>query len=274
MGMKHYLLGLTGYPLGHSKSPLLHAAALRDTGLEGDYRLFPIEPETGSANGLETLMRRMRDGEIHGLNVTIPHKQAVMAYLDALSPDAQAIGAVNTIVYQQGRLIGHNTDAEGFRIDCRRSLGLAPGRALVLGAGGSARAVVHALKLDGWEIGISARQRSQASSLPVDQLLSFPVTKTQLAVFSPSLIVNTTPLGMLPRTDSSPWPDEIPFPMGCGVYDLVYNPEWTVFLRKAQKDDVKTAGGLGMLIEQAALAFEIWTGRSPSRQAMKNALAE
>lgn len=271
--MERYLLGLTGYPLGHSKSPLLHAAALKDTGLKGAYDLFPVAPGAGGKDGLEYLLQRVRSGEIHGLNVTIPHKQAVIPFLDALSPDAQAIGAVNTVVLQDGRLIGHNTDAEGFRLDCRRSLGLSPGRALVLGAGGSARAVVHALKLDGWEIGISARRRSQAAGLPGDRLLSFPVTGQQLSGFTPSLIVNTTPLGMAPHTQSSPWPADTPFPAGCGVYDLVYNPEWTVFLRDARNAGAKTAGGLGMLIEQAALAFEIWTGRSPSRQAMNHSLA-
>src|SRR6266508_433141 len=146
-------LGLIGYPLGHSLSPKLHTAALRSCDLEGDYSLFPIPPADKQV--LKDLLNRVRSDEIHGLNVTIPHKQSVIAYLDELTSTAKSIGAVNTIYLRQNKLIGDNTDASGFLSDLKRFLTaetLPPSgmirhgdmNALVLGAGGSARAVVYA----------------------------------------------------------------------------------------------------------------------------------
>lgn len=115
----HFHLGLIGYPLGHSLSPKIHAAALRSCGLAGDYSLFPVHPD--DAQGLRDLLARVRSGELQGLNVTIPHKQNVIPYLDELTSTAESIGAVNTIYLQENKLIGHNTDAPGFLADLKRA---------------------------------------------------------------------------------------------------------------------------------------------------------
>ena len=153
-----FQLGLIGYPLGHSLSPKIHTAALRACGLEGDYSLFPIAPD--DKQGLKDLLNRVRAKEIHGLNVTIPHKQNVIPLLDELTPTAKAVGAVNTIYLREDKLIGDNTDAPGFLSDLKKFLAESPSpflgeglgvrgkSALVLGAGGSARAVVHDLAND------------------------------------------------------------------------------------------------------------------------------
>lgn len=268
-------LGLVGYPLGHSFSPVLHEAALSQLGLEGAYRLHPVAPPPEGRAALEALIERLRAKDIQGLNVTIPHKQNVIPYTDRLEPAARAIGAVNTLALEDGALVGYNTDAEGFREDLRRSFALEPSRALVLGAGGSARAVVYALARDGWQTAVSARRRAQAEGLqrisPI-QTLSFPLKAQEVQDWAPALIVNTTPLGMAPDTDESPWPADLPFPRGSHVYDLVYNPAETAFMQQARRFGTLTSGGTGMLIEQAALAIRIWTGRDPSRKAMAAAL--
>jgi shikimate dehydrogenase len=269
-------LGLIGYPLGHSLSPVIQAAALQSYRLEGDYSLFPIHPD--DKPGLKDLLDRVRKGEIQGLNVTIPHKKNVIEFLDELTPTAEAIGAVNTIYPQGQKLIGENTDAPGFLSDLKRFLTTEIGshgalKALVLGAGGSARAVVYALIRDGWEVTIAARRMEQAQQL----VQSFTTYKSLLTsgtlsenlrfpVSTLSLIVNTTPVGMTPNVDQSPWAENLPFPTGAAIYDLVYNPRETRLVRDARAQGRPAITGLGMLIEQAALAFEIWTGHRPARE--------
>ena len=271
-------LGLVGYPLGHSLSPKIHAAALASCGLQGDYSLFPIPPEDWQ--GLHGLLARVRTGDLHGLNVTIPHKQNVIEFMDELTPTAQAIGAVNTIHLRNGQLIGGNTDAPGFLSDLKRLLAKARSQieshksAFVLGAGGSARAVVYALLDDGWNVTIAARRIEQAEQLahslqkPKLQVVDF----SSLTLYPSSLIVNTTPLGMTPNIDASPLPAELPLPADAFVYDLVYNPLETKLVRTARAQGLNAATGLGMLIEQAALAFETWTGCNPPREALLKAV--
>lgn len=272
-------LGLTGYPLGHSLSPRLHAAALAATGFAGNYELFPVSPEEPHA--LADLLKRLRAGELHGLNVTIPHKQAVIPLLDDLTSAARAIGAVNTIYFRDGQLIGENTDAPGFLADLQQLVGTRlpePTRhALVLGAGGSARAVVYALLNHGWQVTIAARHLEQAQVLCAGfqsssfgpRVSNIEYTGSSIFPLLPglALLVNTTPLGMSPNTGSSPWPVDLAFPRA-DVYDLVYNPRETLFVRQAREAGLRARTGLGMLVEQAALAFECWTGRSPSREKM------
>jgi shikimate dehydrogenase len=272
-------LGLTGYPLGHSLSPKLHAAALQAVGLAGEYNVYPVAPE--DPQGLADLLGRVRSGALHGLNVTIPHKQAVIPLLDELTTTARAIGAVNTIYFRDGRLMGDNTDAPGFLADLKKFIGTireAPlQNALVLGAGGSARAVVYALAKDGWTVSVAARRVEQAQDIITG--LDLPDSESRVSsigyqastlsslLSSLSLIVNTTPLGMSPKIDVSPWPDALPLPQA-DVYDLVYNPRETLFVRQARAAGLRAQTGLGMLVEQAALAFEIWTGRVPPRDVM------
>lgn len=270
-----FKLGLIGYPLGHSLSPKIHAAALQACGLEGTYSLFPIPPEDKQA--LQDLLARVRAGGIHGLNVTIPHKQNVIEFMDELTPTAQAIGAVNTVYMRGGKLIGDNTDAPGFLSDLKRAIGNRESgigkAAIVLGAGGSARAVVYALLNDDWSVTIAARRLEQAKQL-ADSFANYELRITtfdlQLSTFS--LIVNTTPLGMTPNIDQSPLPEKLPLPANAFVYDLVYNPRETKLVRDARVQGLPATTGLGMLIEQAALSFDLWTGHKPPREVLCQAV--
>ncbi len=270
-------LGLIGYPLLHTLSPKLHAAAFRESGLQGEYRLYEVQP--GDVSGLSALARQIREGEITGLNVTIPHKQAIVPLLDKLSPSAAGMGAVNTLVLKQGKLVGDNTDAPGFLTDLSEKVrkGFSRRRAIVLGAGGAARAVVYALLKDGWTIILAVRKEDfEQGSLLIS---SFGVSKGQpfhgpvmldakgLAPYveAVDLVVNATPVGMFPYAEVTPWPDKLALPSGAVVYDLVYNPHETVLLQQARKGGNRALSGIGMLVEQAALSFEIWTGYRPSR---------
>jgi shikimate dehydrogenase len=278
-GHPSYLrLGLTGWPLGHSLSPRLQTAALAAAGLQGEYALYPVPPLPDGAAALSGLLDDLRQGRLDGLNVTIPHKQSVLPALDELSPAAQAIGAANTLYARRGKLIGENTDAPGFLADLER-LGFLSGsrRALILGAGGSARAVCFALIGAGWQVTVTARRLEQAQALAAG--LAASSATLQAAPFEPSaltrpfsLIINTTPLGMTPNVDASPWPDGLPFPASTAVYDLVYNPAETGLVKAARAAGLCASTGLGMLVEQAALSFELWTGHNVSRAALWQAL--
>ncbi|MCG2784687.1 MAG: shikimate dehydrogenase [Anaerolineae bacterium] len=292
MKREAYRLGLTGFPLSHSLSPKLHTAALKAAGLEGSYSLFPVDP--ARPDELAHLLGRVRSGEIHGLNVTIPHKQAVLSLLDELSETAKAIGAVNTIYAQNGRLIGDNTDAAGFwedlsphlpspkfqRTEFRGGTNLPlphfrvskmgeAGRGLVLGSGGSARAVVFALKAHGWDVAVAARRIEQAQALVTEfGLQAAQSLDSQTTAFE--LLVNTTPLGMSPNIETCAW--DWGFPLRAFVYDLVYNPPETLLMKRARAAGLQASNGLGMLIEQAALAFELWTGHPADRTAMRESI--
>lgn len=278
--MPNFHLGLIGYPLSHSLSPTIHAAALKACNLQGDYSLFPIAPD--HKQGLKDLLARLRTGELHGLNVTIPHKQNVIEFLDELTPTAKAIGAVNTIYLKESKLIGDNTDAAGFLSDLNRFLTETQSKitnrksAIVLGAGGSARAVVYALLNGGWNVTISARRIEQAEQLATSftqyEIRSMSFTNLPLSTFH--LIVNTTPLGMTPNIEASPLLENTTLPTHAMIYDLVYNPRETKLVREARQQGLRAATGLGMLIEQAALSFELWTGCIPSREILYNSVVE
>jgi len=278
-------LGLTGYPLVHSLSPKIHAAALTACGLKGDYALFPIAAQ--DLISLKELLDKLRSGEITGLNITIPHKQTINQLLDELTQPAKAIGAVNTIYAKNGNLIGDNTDAAGFLIDLRRFLAnhvhKSQEKALVLGAGGAARAVVYALLMDGWEVILTSRNPQQGRTL-VTQFADFDakidfmdyslLTASRTRMPAISLLINATSVGMSPHDDQSPWSTGLPFPEKTVVYDLVYNPRQTQLVRQARAAGLLATTGLGMLVEQAALAFHIWTGQIPPRSALFEAISE
>lgn len=268
-------LGLVGYPVTHSLSPKIQNAALKACGLEGDYSLFPIEP--GDFQGVKDVLNRVRAGELTGLNVTIPHKQTVIDFLDELTPTAKTIGAVNTIYLKNNTLVGDNTDAPGFLSDLRRFFSNHPSSivhrrsAIVLGAGGSARAVVYALLHDGWNVTLAARRLEQAHQL-ASSFPNYHVPITNLIDIQPStldMIINATPLGMTPNVDQSPLPENLSLPSNVFIYDLVYNPRETKLVRNARAQGLHATTGLGMLVEQAALSFELWTGHNPSREIMR-----
>ncbi|HRQ22171.1 MAG TPA: shikimate dehydrogenase [Anaerolineales bacterium] len=269
-------LGLIGYPLGHSISPKIHAAALQACGLQGNYSLFPIHAD--DQQGLKDLLARVRSGELHGLNVTIPHKQKVIEFMDDLTPTTQSIGAVNTIYLRDNKLVGDNTDAAGFLADLKKGIGNRESEksAVILGAGGSARAVVYALLNDGWNVTLAARRLEQAEQLAnevtSDKLQVASYSELQSSIFD--LLVNATPVGMFPNMDASPLPNELSLHPNTFVYDLVYNPRETKLIRNARSQGLRATTGLGMLIEQAALSFEIWTGCTPPRDVLYTSVVE
>ncbi|NPV75885.1 MAG: hypothetical protein HPY59_05850 [Anaerolineae bacterium] len=166
-----FRLGLTGYPLGHSLSPVLHQAALETAGLPGSYDLFPVLPSPEGLGELKSLVDRMRTGQLQGLNVTIPHKQSILQFVDERSPAVQRVGAANVIYKADNCLVAENTDIAAFKNDLDTWLStfapwpLPARRALVLGAGGAARAVADALLCEGWEVWIAARNLHQAIDL-------------------------------------------------------------------------------------------------------------
>jgi len=278
-------LGLVGYPLAHSLSPKIHNTALNSCGLDGNYSLFPIHLD--NKQELKSLLECIRSGEITGLNVTIPHKQTVIEFLDELTPTAKAIGAVNTIYIRDNKLMGDNTDATGFLSDLNQFLSRFQSEivnhksAIVLGAGGSARAVAYALVNDNWDVTIAARHIEQAdrlashfegtiaSELNLQTFDAFRARRSNI-----QLIVNTTPVGMFPDINQSPLPENVSLARDVMIYDLVYNPHETKLVRDARSQGLSATTGLGMLIEQAAIAFERWTGHTPSREIMHAAVEQ
>ncbi len=266
-------LGLIGYPVEHSLSPALHEAALRAASIQGRYSLFPVLP--GDEQTLRELIDRLRSGELSGLNVTIPHKQAAMRFVDEATPTAAMIGAVNTLYTRDGRVVGDNTDAPGFLHDLERFVPI-PASALVLGAGGAARAVIHALRSSGCLAWVAARRQGQAEELArhFAGLHAMSMGADALAIVNPDLIVNATPAGMSPNTDECPWPADLTFPGKAVLYDLIYNPPETRLIQSARAAGLRAKNGLGMLVEQAGLAFERWTGYRVDRDLLFNAVRQ
>ena len=278
-------LGLIGWPLGHSLSPVLHQAALEEYDIFGSYKLFPIEPNVAD-DQIIALLEEVRLGNISGLNVTIPYKQTVIKYIHRLTEPAQAVGAVNTIYSNYGEIIGDNTDIEGFALDLKSACNEhniileKRGKALLLGAGGSARAVTYSLSQMGWQVIVAARRKSQAESLANDFLhfgkieaIAWPL-EDPIFLEDVSLIINTTPVGMRESSDESIWPEQLNFPSSGLLYDLVYNPVETTLMRQAKKAGFAAVSGIGMLVNQAALSFSIWLGVAPPISTMRAAIHE
>jgi shikimate dehydrogenase len=281
-GSSEYQFLLIGWPLGHSLSPLIHAAALEAASLRGGYRLYPVPPLPTGADALSAVIEQMRSRDLHGVNLTIPHKQSVIPLLDGLTGVAKAVGAVNLIYMEDSRLIGDNSDAPAFVLDLQRTLGFneQTGRtALILGAGGAARAAVHALLQAGWHVAIASRKLDAARQI-VGELSQSKTTRSQRLAALPlepdalgnmagcDLVVNATPIGMLPQIHENPWPTGLPFPPYASIYDMVYNPEETALIKAARSAGISGVNGLGMLVEQAALSFERWTGFPAARRVM------
>jgi shikimate dehydrogenase len=259
-------VGILGWPVQYSLSPVIHNAAFRALGLDWVYLLWPVPPEdlAAAVAGLKTLGAA-------GANVTMPHKESVATHLDDLSGDARTAGAVNTIQRTGSGLVGHNTDIDGFRQLLVNDAGFHPGgkRVLILGAGGAARAVVVALgELDASDIKIAGRSEERArgvASLGSVDVLSWD--DASAAASEADLIVNATPLGM---EGENPLPSVRWRAEQC-VVDLVYSPPVTPLIAAARRAGADAWGGLGMLVNQAAASFRIWTGRAPSTEVMSAA---
>lgn len=278
---KTELIGLIGWPVSHSFSPAMHNAAAAALGVNSVYVPLPVHPQN-----LQAAVRGLPALGFKGVNVTVPHKQAIMPFLDHIEPGAAMIGAVNTVVIKRTSdtdyaLEGHNTDWLGFLADLD-ALGVTLNQrdCLILGAGGSARAVVYGLAKAGAKVQLLARRSAQAEQLATDfaavadirvgALGALPSVAVKLEA---PLIINTTPLGMTPHVESSIWPDDALIPAQAVVYDLVYNPLETRLMRQAKAAGCQTSNGLGMLIQQGVLAFELWMGQKPDIQVMKGALS-
>lgn len=275
---KTEVVGLFGYPVRHTASPAFQNAGFRAAGLDWVYLPFQVHPDSlGEAlAGIVALGFR-------GINLTIPHKQAVLEYLDELSPEAEIIGAVNTIAVRGGRLKGYNTDGSGFARSIKEQSGITlAGKSLFLmGAGGAGRAVAAQAALDGaTRILVCDCDETRSQLLVTSIQARLPLTSPTFIPCSPSsirdglaecdLFADATPLGMKadhPMSINVDW-----LRPGTFVYDLVYDPPETPLLQAARQRGCKTQGGLGMLLHQGCTAFEIWTGLPAPVEEMRAAL--
>ena len=266
-------LGLVGYPLEHSLSPVLHQAAFRACGLRGEYALYPVHP--ADTKNLRALVNQVRTGEIAGLNVTIPHKQAVIPLVDELAPAAMTIGAVNTIFRKDGRVIGENTDFAGFLADLLPWLP-EPRSSIILGAGGAARAVAYALGTTHCKVSLASRRLREARELERQfaNVTAIGLSAETLREAEADVLVNATPAGTFPNVETCAWPADLPLPHKAMIYDLVYNPPETRLIQRARRAGLKARNGLGMLVEQAARSFYLWTGQLPPSWLLMNAVGQ
>ncbi len=274
------LVGIIGDPIGHTRSPRMHNAAFRALDIDWAYLAFHVKPDQ-----LKSAVYGLADMGLKGFNVTIPHKETILPYLDSLTPAAEVIGAVNTVTIKNGKLTGHNTDGEGFslalheahRFKAERS------RALILGAGGSARAVCDQLAREGLkQLRICARKPEKAKELAAHIHAHHPRCEAKTLAWSPldhraginwaELIVNTTPVGMK-KGDGSPIDTNVLSP-GHIVVDLIYAPPLTPLLSACEKLRARCLNGMGMLLHQGAAAFRLWTGKEPPVDIMRQTLTE
>lgn len=253
-------VGIIGWPIEHSLSPVMHNAAFAALGMEDWlYDAMAVPPDIVRY----AVNEPKRHGYI-GLNVTVPFKEQVLTLIQA-DEKARAIGAVNTIDFRDDT--GTNTDVDGFINDLlAHDVTLKGTRAVVLGAGGAARSAVFGLWQQGAEIVVVNRTMERAQEMLTQLTFSAgvqnvrAVTLDEAAEWAPTLIVNATSAGMWPNTGDSPWIEGIPFPQGSIVYDMVYRPAKTQLMQQAEAAGGRAIGGLGMLVRQGAAAFEIWTG--------------
>jgi len=269
-------LGLIGFPVEHSLSPVMQNAALLKAGLDYAYIAMPVQPKSlpNAVAGIIALGFR-------GFNVTIPHKVKIMSLLDTIDENARMIGAVNTVVIEQGKLAGYNTDSIGFIVALKKqNFVIEHKKAALLGAGGAARAIIWGLisnKIQ--QIVIGVRNIEKVKPL-VEEFKSFidiqlfhwedPVFQEKLG--SVDLLINTTPLGMYPKVDESPVVNWQYIKKDTFVYDIIYTPQETKFLAAAKKHGNQTLNGEQMLVEQGAAAFELWTKQRPHTHIMTEEL--
>lgn len=253
------LAGIIGWPVGHSRSPRLHGFWLERHGIDGAYVPLPIRPEQfGMA------VRGLAAAGFAGGNVTIPHKLAAFELCDTVEASARRAGAVNTLVFQDGRIIGRNTDGIGFIANLRaHGVDPAAGPALVLGAGGAARAVVAALQDEGVRVTLANRTRARADALAGDLpgLRVIDWTARSDALPDHALLVNTTSLGMAGHEALEIALERAPASLA--VNDIVYVPLETPLLAAARARGLRTVEGLGMLLHQAVSGFAAWFGVTP-----------
>ena len=269
------IYGLIGQPVSHSLSPLMHNAAFSRLKINAEYKLFPLKEEE-----LEAFLKGLDIKGISGLNVTVPYKEKVIPFLHNISYEAKIIGAVNTIKVSSGKLEGFNTDGSGFLKHLTEDLGFNPeGRNVaVIGAGGASRAVtVYLSKAISKSISIYDIDKNRLASLASYLKANFKQTDIRaaasvedLGIDHCDLLVNTSPVGM---KDTDPCLiDTGKIHKEMLVYDLIYNPKETKLLKMARDKGAKVSNGLGMLLYQGMIAFELWTGQKAPKEIMLKAL--
>jgi len=273
------IVRLIGYPVEHSKSPFMHNAAFQYMGLDFVYHLFSVKP-----SDLEEAITSLRAPNVVGANVTIPYKEEVMKYLDEITPEAKFIGAVTTIHNREGKLIGYNTDGQGFITSLLTDgkVKLEGQKVFLIGAGGAGKAVAVKLAERGVErLVITDKMVERAKTLvgklrknipdcPVDTI--FPDDKEfAKTLLGSTLLVNATPVGMNEGDPCVVDPEYLHKDLF--IYDVIYNRE-TPLIAAAKKRGLKALGGIGMLIHQGAASFEIWTGQKAPIEVMKNRILE
>lgn len=269
--------GVIGNPVEHSLSPAIHNAAFRALGVDCVYLAWKVERIGDAIRGLRAL------GNFRGASVTIPHKVSAMPFLDEIEPTAGRIGAINTIVAEEGRLIGYNTDATGALRALRDGgVALAGRRIVMLGSGGAARAIAFALAAESdleklVILGVDAAERTaladdlrSKTAVSVDDD-TLDESTLRRAVPDAHVLIHCTPLGMFPKTDISCVPASL-LHAGLAVMDIVYNPKVTRLLTDARQAGCRTVSGLEMFLHQAVAQFELWTNRPAPVDVMRAVL--
>jgi shikimate dehydrogenase len=268
------LYAVIGYPVRHSFSPLMHSAAFRARKINAVYLAFEVSPEN-----LKDALGGIKSLGILGLNVTLPHKEACIPFLDEVEPTAKLIGAVNTLHLKDGKLIGYNTDGQGFIRALKETLKIKPKgkRFFILGAGGASRAVGFNLAKEGAKaISFYDVVRSKAENLVIDLRLNFPNCKIRLASSLPQhlkdfdCLINATPVGL--KKNDPLILNPVSLHPKLAVCDLIYNPAQTKLLKLAKSRRLRTMNGLGMLLYQGVIAWELWIGRKVPVAAMRKVL--
>jgi len=258
------LCGILGNPVEHSLSPLIHNTAFAHWNLDYVFLAFRVENLKEAVLGIRAL-------DFKGVSVTIPHKVEIMDYLDDIDEVAGKIGAVNTVVNHEGRLIGYNTDLSGAVKALEEKIEIKNKKTVLLGAGGAARAIAFGLKEKGAHLTILNRTVKKAQRLASELGCEYGGLEL-IDSFKPDILVNTTSLGMHPRVDEMPVRKE--FLNDMLVFDIIYNPLRTRLIREAEKNGCPTIPGLEMFINQAALQFTLWTGKEAPVELMKKAVME
>lgn len=253
------ICGLVGLPVMQSISPHFHNAAFESEGINGVYLPFEVKDAKEFFKRMVHPRSRELSWNLRGLSITAPHKQTVMECMDWIDPTAEEIGAVNTVVVDRDRLLGYNTDAAGFIQPLLARFGsLRDAKVAVIGAGGAARAAVFALRQQGALVTLFARDTVKAQSFDVS---CESLANATFAGYD--FVINTTPLGSGTHIDQTPATSEQLHGVRC-VYDLIYNPKETKLMNEAVAAGCETLGGLEMLIAQAKLQFNLWTGKKPT----------
>ncbi len=264
LGEDSLILGITGRPLGHSLSPEMHRAALKTMGIKGKYLRFDV-PQ------LDDLAPFIKSYAVRGLNVTIPYKVEALDHMDSLDPSASAVGALNTISNEGGRLVGYNTDVLGVKEALAESgYVVEGGHALVIGAGGAAMACCQALMSEGGSVTVTARSEEKARIL--SERFGTELIKHVDDLRPYDLIVNCTPLGMEGFPSDSPI-ETSTLDSKHRVFDMVYRPRETPLIAEAAAMGSLTIEGIEMLVHQARASFRIWTGREVDADVMREVIS-